>query len=182
MTQNDITTWTLDPAHTSVEFSVKHMMFSKVRGRFDAVAGTIAMGSDGDVSDASVQVVIQSASIHTGQSQRDEHLRSADFFDVETFPELTYRSSSIRRVSDDRYTVVGDLTMHGVTREVELDVIEGGQGTDPWGNQRIAFSATATVDRRDFGLSWNQALETGGILVGNDITISLEVQATEAQV
>ena len=123
--------------------------------------------------------VIQAGSINTSQAQRDEHLRSADFFDVESFPTLTFRSTSVRREGGDKLTVVGELSMHGVTREVELEAIETGRGTDPWGTERVGFSAGTTIDRRDFGLTWNQALEAGGVLVGTEVKISLEIQAVQ---
>lgn len=173
------TTWQLDAAHTQVEFEVKHMMFAKVRGRFTEVDGTLVVGPEGDDSDSLASVVIRAASIDSGQAQRDEHLRSADFFDAERFPELTFESRSVTR-DGDALRIVGELTIRDVTRAVELAVVETGRGTDPWGNERIGFTATATIDRRDFGLTWNQALEAGGILVGNDVRISLEVQAVQA--
>ena len=168
-------TWQIDPAHTQVEFEVKHMMFAKVRGRFSDVQGSLLLGGD----DPETSVVIRAESIGTGQADRDKHLRSPDFFDVEQFPELTFESRSVTR-ADRGLVVAGDLTIRDVTREVRLDVVETGRGTDPWGNERIGFTASTTVDRRDFGLTWNQALETGGILVGNEVRISIEVQAVAA--
>ncbi len=173
------TIWQLDAAHTQVEFEVKHMMFAKVRGRFTEVDGTLVVGPEGDDSDSLASVVIRAASIDSGQAQRDEHLRSADFFDAERFPELTFESRSVTR-DGDALRIVGELTIRDVTRAVELAVVETGRGTDPWGNERIGFTATATIDRRDFGLTWNQALEAGGILVGNDVRISIEAQAVQA--
>ena len=175
------TRWQIDPAHTQVEFTVKHMMFSKVRGRFEAVDGSLQFDPDGDLGDAGVRVTIDAASIDTGQEDRDEHLRSADFLDVEKYPELTFASASVEAGRDDEFTVTGDLTIHGVTREVELDAELSGVAPDPWGNQRVAFSASTTIDRRDFDLTWNQALETGGVLVGHEVKISLEVQATRSE-
>ena len=171
-------TWEIDPAHTQVTFAVKHMMFAKVRGHFETVGGTLEFDPDGGVEDASVDVTIDAASINTGQSDRDDHLRSADFLDVEEYPEITFESTSVRDGEGNGFTVVGDLTIHGTTREVALDAELAGRGTDPWGSERIAFSASTEIDRRDFGLTWNQALETGGILVGEKLKISLEVQAT----
>lgn len=172
------TTWTIDPAHTTVEFSVKHLMISTVRGHFGAVTGTIVLDEQ-DPTASTVTAEIDVTSIDTRQEQRDAHLRSPDFFDVETFPAIRFQSTRIERDGDD-YNVVGQLTIRDVTREVVLHTSDEGRGGDPWGGQRAAFSATTKVDRREFGLNWNQALEAGGVLVGNDIKISLEVQAVKA--
>ncbi|MEJ2483919.1 MAG: YceI family protein, partial [Gemmatimonadota bacterium] len=171
------TTWKIDPQHTEVGFEVSHMMFAKVRGRFEEVEGTIIVGPEGSLENSRVEAVMQAASISTGNSDRDEHLRSGDFFDVDQFPVLTFDSTAVRRLESGDLAVTGTLTIREVSREVKLDVTETGRGTDPWGNERIGFSASTKIDRRDFDLTWNQALETGGILVGNDITINLEVQA-----
>lgn len=171
------TTWSIDPQHSEVGFEISHMMFAKVRGRFEELEGTVRLGPDGAIEESSVEAVIQAASISTGQARRDEHLRSPDFIDVEQFPTLAFHSTGSKSRGDDELVVTGELTMHGVTREVELAVTETGRGTDPWGNERIGFSARTKVDRRDFGLTWNQALETGGILVGTDVKITLEIQA-----
>jgi polyisoprenoid-binding protein YceI len=173
------TTWQIDPAHTDVGFEVKHLMISKVRGRFGTVSGTIQL-DEADVSKSSVTAEIDVTTIDTREAQRDGHLRSADFFDVENFPAITFRSTRVERAGEDRATVVGDLTIRGVTREVKLSVEEEGTAKDPWGGDRIAFSATAKIDRRDFGLTWNQALETGGVLVANEIKLILDVQAVKA--
>ena len=173
------TTWTIDPAHTEVGFSVKHLMISTVRGRFADVRGTIQLAGD-DVTQASVEAEIATASIDTRQEQRDTHLRSADFFEVEKYPTITFRSTRVERIKNDRYRIVGDLTIRGVTREVVLEGSDEGRGRDPWGGDRLAFSATTAIDRRDFGLTWNQALETGGVLVSNEIKISIDVQAVKA--
>ncbi len=172
-----VSAWTIDSAHTQVGFEVTHMMFAKVRGRFTDVEGTIVIAAQDEESTASV--VIRAASIDTGQPQRDEHLRSADFFDVEQFPRLTFEAGSLRR-DGGRLVLDGDLSIRDVVRQVELEVEESGRGTDPRGNERVGFTATATIDRRDYGLTWNQALETGGILVGNEVRILIEVQATRA--
>ena len=166
--------WQLDPAHTHVEFSVKHLMIARVKGRFAGVAGTVEMGTDPAAS--TVDVVIDAASIDTREAKRDAHLRSADFFDVERFPTIAFRSREVRPTGAGDFSVVGDLTIRDVTREVTLEVTDEGRGTDPWGGARAGFSATAEIDRRDFGLTWNQALEAGGVLVGNEIRISLEVE------
>ncbi len=172
-------TWEIDPAHSHIGFEVSHMMFAKVRGSFEEFEATLtpAAGEGEDGLEPRVEASIDAASIDTGNAQRDEHLRSGDFFDVERFPKITFKSRSVRRRGDDELVVTGDLTIRDVTREIELAVTENGTGLDPWGNERAGFSATATLDRRDFDLTWNQALETGGILVGNDVKISLEVQA-----
>jgi polyisoprenoid-binding protein YceI len=172
-------TWTIDAAHTEVGFEVKHLMISKVRGRFGAVNGSIELDAE-DPSRSSVTAEIDVTSVDTRQEQRDAHLRSPDFFDVESFPSITFASRSVERVADGRYRVTGDLTIRGVTREVVLDTTDEGRGRDPWGGERAAFSASLVIDRRDFGLTWNQALETGGLLVANDIRITLDVQAVKA--
>ncbi|MFP3947529.1 MAG: YceI family protein [Longimicrobiales bacterium] len=172
-------TWTIDPQHSQVAFEVKHMMFAKVRGRFESLEGAVELAPEDDIESSRIHAVIEAASISTGQNDRDEHLKSSDFFDVERFPELRFESKSVERTGENELLVVGDLTIRDVTREVELEVTELGSGTDPWGNQRIGYSASTTIDRRDYGLTWNQALEAGGVLVGNDITITLEIQAVE---
>ena len=168
------TTWQLDPAHTNVEFSVKHLMLARVKGRFTGVAGTVMLAAEPTAS--TVEVVIDAASIDTREAKRDAHLRSADFFDVERFPTIAFRSREVRPTGGGEFSVVGDLTIRDVTREVTLEATEEGRGTDPWGGERAGFSATAEIDRRDFGLTWNQALEAGGVLVGNEIRIALEVE------
>jgi polyisoprenoid-binding protein YceI len=170
-------TWTIDPAHSVVELAVKHMMFSTVKGRFRNVAGTIAL-NEADLSASSVTAEIEAASIDTGETARDGHLRSADFLDAETFPTITFRSTEVVPRGRGRFIVVGDLTLHGVTREVSLEAELVGTGTDPWGGQRAGFAASTTINRRDFGLTWNQALEAGGVLVSDQVKISLEIQAT----
>jgi polyisoprenoid-binding protein YceI len=169
-------TWVLDPAHTVVEFAVKHMMIATVRGNFGQVEGTLRL-DERDPSRSTVEAKIDVASIDTRQSQRDEHLRSADFFDVANHPTMEFRSRRVEQVSKDRYRVTGDLTIRGETREVELDVTEGGRIRDPWGADRIAFSAEGKIDRTEFGLKWNQALEAGGVVVSNEVRISIEAQA-----
>lgn len=173
------TTWNLDATHSQVEFAVKHMMFTTVRGRFGDVTGTITLDGDTPARSA-VEVTIQAASLDTRVADRDAHLRSADFFDVERYPTLTFRSRRVEgspAKAGDAFKVVGDLTIRGVTREVVLDARFEGTGTDPWGNARSGFSAEAVIDRRDFGLTWNQALEAGGVLVGHEVKIELQVQA-----
>jgi len=176
-------TWTIDGTHSQVEFAVKHMMFTTVRGRFADFEGVVEMDPD-TPERSSVEVEIGARSIDTQVDARDQHLRSADFFDVEKYPTITFRS---KRVEGDvgkpgsTFTVVGDLTLHGVTREVVLNATFDGTGPDPWGNSRAGFSAETTLDRRDFGLTWNQGLEAGGVLVGHDVKIRLVVQAVKEQ-
>jgi polyisoprenoid-binding protein YceI len=172
-------TWTIDPAHTEVGFAVKHLMISTVRGRFGDVRGTITLEGN-DVTRSSVEAEIATASIDTRQEQRDTHLRSADFFEVDTYPTIAFRSTRIERIENDRYRITGNLTIRDVTREVALETTDEGRGRDPWGGERLAFSAATTIDRRDFGLTWNQALETGGVLVSNEIKISIDLQAVRA--
>jgi polyisoprenoid-binding protein YceI len=174
------TVWTIDPAHTDVGFSVKHMMITTVRGRFSGVSGRIELDEERPER-SSVDVTIEAASITTGTPDRDNHLRSGDFLDVASWPELTYRSREVEATGEGSWRVTGDLTLHGVTKEVVLEVTEEGRGRDPWGGTRASFSATTKIDRRDFGLTWNAALETGGVLVENDVGISLEVQAVLAE-
>jgi len=152
---------------------------SKVRGRFGKHSGTITL-DDADITRSSVEVSIDASSIDTGVADRDTHLRSPDFFDVEKFPELHFGSKRIEQVEDARYRVVGDLTIRGVIREVALDVEYGGRGKDPWGNERVGFVAKTSIDRKEFGLTWNQLLETGGILVGDRVDIELDIQAVRA--
>lgn len=171
--------WNIDTSHSSVSFAVRHMMFAKVRGRFAKWSGTIDL-DPANLAASSVNVEIEAASIDTGVADRDAHLRSADFFDVEKEPKLTFTSTKIESAGGDRYKVYGNLTIHGVTREVVLDTEHGGQAKDPWGNTRASFSATTSVNRTDFGLKWNQLIEAGGVLVGERVDIELEVQAVQS--
>ncbi|HET6281384.1 MAG TPA: YceI family protein [Polyangia bacterium] len=172
--------WNIDAVHSGINFSIRHMVVSKVRGRFAKYTGAVSL-DDGDLAGSTVEATIDVASIDTGTPQRDAHLRSADFFDVEKFPEIRFRSRRIEKVDvdDGRYRVIGDLTIRDVTREVSLDVEYGGRAKDPWGNERAGFVAKAAVDRKDFGLKWNQALEAGGVLVGDRVEIEIEVQAVK---
>jgi len=172
------TRWTIDPTHTNVAFGVRHLMISTVKGRFAAVEGTVTL-PDGDPVKAQIDVSIDAASIDTGVAQRDDHLRSADFFDAARFPKLTFRSKRVERTGSDALRLVGDLTVRDVTREVPLQVEELGRARDPWGGERSGFTATGKINRRDFGLNWNQALEAGGVLVGEDVAITLEVELVQ---
>lgn len=164
----------LDPAHTHVGFCVRHMMIAKVRGRFSAFQGTLKVGDE--PGDSEVEVTVDLASIDTKDPQRDAHLRSADFFDIENFPTMTFRSTRILSVDGDCFRLDGDLTLHGVTRRIALDVMFDGVGTAADGGQRMGFSASGQIDREAFGLTWNQALETGGVLVGKLIRIDIEAE------
>jgi polyisoprenoid-binding protein YceI len=155
------------------------MVIAKVRGRFASWSGNLDL-NEADLARSKLDVEIDARSIDTGNAQRDEHLRSADFFDVEQFPTLRFVSRSIENVAPDRFHVLGDLTLHGVTREVVLNVERGGEAQDPWGNRRTGFAATTSVQRSDFGLVYNQALETGGVLVGDRVDIELDVQAVQS--
>ena len=170
-----LTTWSIDPAHSHIEFAVRHMMISTVKGRFAVVHGTVRT-DEKDPAKGQVDIEIDVDSIDTRESQRDAHLKSADFFDIEKFPKITFKSTRISDVSGDTFKLTGDLSIHGVTRPVTLDVTSEGRGKDPWGGERAGFSATGKIKRSDFGLTWNQALETGGILVGDEIKINLDVE------
>lgn len=172
-----VSTWAVDPAHSVVELAVKHMMFSTVKGRFANVAGTIVL-DEANLGASSVSAEVDASSIDTGEPQRDGHLRSADFLDVERFPTIAFRSTAVVPQGRDRFVVVGDLTLRGVTQEVSLEAELVGKGADPWGGQRAGFAATTSVNRKEFGLTWNQALEAGGVLVSDQVKISLEIQAT----
>lgn len=171
--------WNIDAAHSGVNFSIRHMVVSKVRGRFGKYTGTVHL-DDHDLTQSVVEATIDASSIETGTAQRDAHLRSPDFFDTERFPELRFRSTRIEKIEDARYRVTGELTIRDVTREVSIEVEYGGRAKDPWGNERIGFVAKTALDRKDFGLGWNQLLETGGVLVGDRVDIDLEVQAVKA--
>ena len=172
------TTWNIDASHSTIGFAIRHMVFSKVRGRFLKYTGAIQL--DDDLTAASVDVAIDAASLDTGTAQRDTHLRSADFFDVERFPELRFRSTRVDDLGGGQLRVTGTLTIRDVSREIVLDVESTGRGTDPWGNQRIGFAARTAIDRKDFGLAWNQLLEAGGVLVGDRVEIELDIQAVNA--
>ena len=170
-----VAAWQIDPAHSNVEFAVRHLMISTVKGRFGEVQGMVTM-DEADPTRAAVDVTIGTASIDTRVEQRDQHLRSPDFFDVEHFPAITYRSRRVEVGADGGLRVIGDLTIRGTTREVALAASPEGRGRDPWGGERAGFSATAKINRRDFGLTWNQVLEAGGVAVGDEVKISLDVE------
>jgi polyisoprenoid-binding protein YceI len=178
--QTAVTTWNIDPVHSHAEFKVKHLMISNVKGQFTRLKGALTL-DENKVENSKVEATIEAASISTRDDQRDEHLKSADFFDVEKFPELTFKSTRITRVADGELAVAGDLTMHGVTRNVVFNVEGPTPATkDPWGNTRRGLSATTKINRKDFGLTWNATLETGGFMVGDEVTITLEVEFVKA--
>jgi polyisoprenoid-binding protein YceI len=175
-----LTTWNIDPAHSNVEFAVRHLMITTVKGRFTDVRGTVST-TDSDPARGDIDVTIGTVSIDTREAQRDTHLRSADFFDVDKFPEIRFRSRRIEPVSGDWYKVVGDLTIRDVTREVTLDTVAEGHGKDPWGGERAGYSATTKINRSAFGLTWNQLLEAGGVAVGDEIKISLDIELIQSK-
>lgn len=170
------TTWKIDPVHSNAQFKIKHMMISNVKGEFTVLNGVLSL-NESDVTKSRIDASIDATTINTRDDQRDTHLKSADFFDVEKFPVLTFKSTRVAKAGDEELTVEGELTIHGVTRNVVFKV-EGPTAPikDPWGNTRIGLSAATRINRKDYGLVWNAALETGGILVGDDVTITLEVE------
>ncbi|MGE5180794.1 MAG: YceI family protein [Acidobacteriota bacterium] len=171
--------WTFDLSHSSVQFHARHLMVSKVHGRFLQWGGKLELDSE-DLTRSRIEVQIDAASIYTEEQKRDDHLRSPDFLDVAKYPQITFASKAIEKQGSDRYAVSGDLTIHGVTRPVTLDVEGGERVKDPWGGLRTGFSAKTSISRKDFGLTWNVALETGGFLVGDKLEITLEIEAIKA--
>jgi len=171
-----VTTWNIDPAHSAAEFKVKHMMISNVKGKFSRLTGKLIL-DESDLSKSRVEASIPVATLNTGDEQRDAHLKSGDFFDPDKFPNMSFRSTAVVPNGPGEGRVTGDLTVHGVTKQVTFEV-EGpsAPGKDPWGNTRIGLSATAKINRKDFGLTWNAALETGGVLVGEEVVLTLDVQ------
>jgi polyisoprenoid-binding protein YceI len=179
-TASAVSTWSIDPAHSAAEFKVKHMMISNVKGKFTGLIGTLKL-NEGDIAESSIEASIPVGTVNTGDDQRDGHLKSGDFFDVEKFPSMTFASTKVVRDGEGELKVTGDMTLHGVTRQVTFAVEGPSQPSkDPWGNMRIGLSASAKINRKDFGLSWNATLETGGVLVGEDVTISLDVEFIKA--
>ncbi|HUB08641.1 MAG TPA: YceI family protein [Myxococcales bacterium] len=169
-------TWEFDVVHSSINFWVRHLMVSKVRGRFTRWTGKLSLDEQNPAG-SSVEAQIEADSIDTREEQRDAHLRSPDFLDVAKFPQLTFRSRSVQKAGDGRYTVQGELTLHGVTKPVTLAVEHGGRARDPWGGERTGFSAHTSLDRKDFGLGWNKAIEAGGVMVGEKVEIDIEIEA-----
>ncbi|HEY4389034.1 MAG TPA: YceI family protein [Ktedonobacteraceae bacterium] len=170
--------WQIDASHSQVTFSVKHMMFATVKGSFQVISGQLHIDQE-NPANSSVDAQAETASIHTRDANRDAHLRSADFFDAEKYPTITFKSTSVERVKGDEYKVTGDLSIHGVTQSVVFDATYTGAGKDPWGNQRVGIDASSKINRKDFGLNWNQALEAGGVLVSEDVKIELELSLVE---
>ena len=174
-TTHPTTTWTVDPAHAELGFAVRHLMINNVRGRFGKVEGTVEVDNE-NPSNSRIDVTIDVNSIDTRQEMRDNHLRSADFFDAANYPTMHFVSKRIVGDVNADFTVIGDLTIRGTTREVELAAHLEGKGRDPWGNERAGFSASGKLNRHDFGLNWNQALEAGGVTVGAEVKISIDVE------
>ncbi|WP_342514226.1 YceI family protein [Sporosarcina sp. FSL K6-1522] len=175
-----MTTWTVDASHTNVSFSVKHMMVSKVRGRFEGFEGTLE-GNPEDLTGAKIDFKIDATTIQTNSTDRDNHLRSADFFDTETFPAITFTTTDIVKKGGSKYDLIGDITIKDVTKKITFAAEFEGIGKNPWGVDVAAFEAESKISRKEFGLTWNQTLEAGGVLVGDDIKITLELQLNPAQ-
>ncbi|MDR4886158.1 YceI family protein [Fredinandcohnia sp. QZ13] len=174
------TKWAVDASHSSIDFSVKHMMIAKVKGSFENFEAIIE-ADPADLTTANIEFRIDLTSINTKNEDRDNHLRSADFFDVENHPSMTFKSTSIVKTDDGEYDVTGDLTIRGTTKPETFQVVFEGAGKDPWGNEKAGFSATGSLNRSDYGLVWNAALETGGVLVGDQVKISIEIEAAKAE-
>ncbi|MFL6194402.1 MAG: YceI family protein [Thermoanaerobaculia bacterium] len=170
-------TYTIDPGHSEVSFQVRHMV-SQVRGRFNAFSGTVQMDPK-NLAGSSVEFRIKADSIDTNVADRDKHLRSADFFDAEKFPEITFKSKSITAAGKDKYNVTGALTMHGVTKDVTLPVTFLGEGKDPWGGTRAGFETATTLNRKDYGIIWNKAVDNGGVLLGDDVKVEINLETTK---
>lgn len=175
---NTTGTWVIDPTHTSIGFSARHAMVAKVRGQFNEFAGSLTLDGS-DPSASSAQLTVETASIDTRNPDRDGHLKSADFLDVESFPTLTFTSTSVSG-NGESFVVTGDITIHGVTKSVDVKFELLGVSTDPWGGVRIGFEGSTEISRKDFGLVWNTALETGGVLVGDTVKIELDVEAVKS--
>jgi len=171
-------TYTIDSAHSSVGFQIKHLAIAKVNGSFTDFGGTFEF-EKGEAAAWSVEATIQMASVDTGNDDRDDHLRNADFFDVEKFPVMTFTSTGVEMESDTEGKLLGDLTMHGVTKAVELDLEFNGAVTDPWGNDKVGFSAYGKINRKDWGLNFNKVLDTGSLMIGETVKISLEIEAAK---
>jgi polyisoprenoid-binding protein YceI len=172
--------WVIDPAHSSVDFSVKHMMIANVKGTFKNFEASIE-ADPSDLTTANIEFTVDTASVDTRNGDRDAHLRSADFFDVENHPKMTFKATSISKTDDDEYEVTGNLTIRETTKPQTFKVTFEGSGKDPWGNEKVGFDVKGTINRSDYGLTWNAALETGGVLVGDKIKISLDVQAAKGE-
>ncbi|SFC25658.1 Polyisoprenoid-binding protein YceI [Bacillus sp. OV322] len=174
-----VTKWTVDDTHSSIEFSVKHMMIAKVKGNFNKFTAVLE-ADPADLTTASIEFTVDAASIDTRNEDRDNHLRSADFFKAEEYPTITFKSGEITKRDDNEYNVTGDVTLLGVTRKETFTVTFEGQGKDPWGNEKAGFSAAGKIKRSDYGLTYNAALETGGMLLGDVITLTIDLEAGKA--
>lgn len=174
-TTPEITTWQLDPVHSSIEFAVKHLMIVTVKGSFAGIEASI-VGDESKPAGAKLTVKIDTATITTKNEQRDAHLRSADFFDVETFPTITFAGKRLVGETQGEFQIVGDLTIRGVTKEITLDATFEGRAKDPWGGTRIGYNASGKIKRSEFGLTWNQVLEAGGVAVGDEVKINVDAQ------
>ncbi len=174
------TTWTIDASHSGIHFSVRHLVIAKVRGKFTGFSGILEL-DEADLTKSKVDVSIDVATVNTADEKRDAHLRSGDFFESEKFPTATFKSKSISKAGGEYYLVKGDLSVHGVTKEVELHSTFEGKGKDPWGGERAAFSAKTSINREDFGMKFNMPLEGGGVVVGTKIEIELEIEAVKAK-
>ncbi|WP_433750627.1 YceI family protein [Falsibacillus pallidus] len=172
--------WAVDAAHSSVDFSIKHMMIANVKGAFLNFEATVDADPT-DLTDAEIDFSIDLSSIDTRNEDRDNHLKSADFFDVEQYPKMTFKSTKVVNKGDHEYDVTGELSLHGVSKQETFHVAFEGQGKDPWGNEKVGFSADGSINRSDYGLTWNSALETGGVLVGDKVKINLQIEAAKAE-
>jgi polyisoprenoid-binding protein YceI len=174
-------TWQIDPAHTAAGFSVRHMMIATVRGQFKGVTGTV-LWDDQDINNSTVDVTIDANTVDTGEPKRDADLKSANFFDVKNYPTITFKSTKIEKISAGKMKVTGNLTVHGVTKQVVLDV-EGPSGAvkDPWGNTRVALNASTTVNRLDYGVKWNAKMDSGGMVVGDDVNVNIDLEMTKKE-
>lgn len=169
------TTWNLDNAHSEIMFKVKHMMITNVTGRFTEFAANVTTDGE-DFTKADITFTIKAASVNTGSDQRDGHLRSPEFFEADKFADITFKSTKLEKVDDENYKLTGDLTIKNVTKSISLNAENGGVGKDPWGNIKTGFTVTGKINRKDFGLNWNAALETGGVMVSEEVRIAAEVQ------
>jgi polyisoprenoid-binding protein YceI len=174
-------TWQIDPAHTAAGFSVRHLMIATVRGQFKGVTGAV-LWDDQDINNSTVDVTIDANTVDTGEPKRDADLKSANFFDVKNYPTITFKSTKIEKISAGKMKVAGNLTIHGVTKQVVLDV-EGPSGAvkDPWGNTRVALNASTTVNRLDYGVKWNAKMDSGGMVVGDDVNINIDLEMTKKE-
>jgi polyisoprenoid-binding protein YceI len=176
MPTTETTTYAIDASHSLAEFAIKHMMISAVKGTFSDISGEVVIDEE-DFANSSVSVDIETASISTRDQKRDDHLRSADFFDAETYPTMHFESTAVRPIDSERFTLVGNLTINGATRPVEIRAKRTGAGVTPWGQHIVGFEGDTVISRKDFGLTWNVALEAGGFLVGDEVKIHLEIEA-----